>query len=1556
MSATTWGPMVRARLRSRRRPWKCGLGGLGIWLLLGALLSAAEPQSQAPQPPASGSPIRTATRLGNSLEPLTATDWHPILVRDRQLENRLRLIQQQLEAGQIVPGLGSLQGLLDMPEDAFIRLGKSEIPRGAHRLALHWLERGTPEVLETYQLLYGASAQKLLDRGLQTHDIALLREVVRRYYYTAAGFTALDRLSSRAQDVGDDVLAAAGFMRLLQTAVHRNRVTPLLQAKAALCFHRLRDIRRAQEIVREVGNRPLLVGGRLVPAERWLGEVQAGRPLKELQNHVVGGSSARNDQGTGSSPAFGYPVWTTTLAGPSSRFLEPLVAAWMTEQQQENSPSGMAHFPLAVGNLLVFRDFEGIRAVEFETGTTVWSYRCDTSLLTDFVARSGSGNVETSQIARQLAGNWTLGMLSSDGRRIFAIDNLESNWSQRGIIPGQVDDPQAAVRQTNRLIALPVQPEGEQPVPLWIQGGSSAPAENTEKTPGIVPAVKETVAAQGTSRDEPAMTDYFFLGPPLPLNGNLYVIAERRQQLQLLCLRAETGRMLWKQELCALPLPVSLDPTRYYLACVPAYADGVLVCPTHAGILAAADPLTGELLWSSPYEDKDQQQKATAAPYAPRTRFGHPGYPNFPMIQGGRVVYLPAHADAVCCFDLHSGKLVWRSRREDFEQAIEYVAAVGETQALIVGRRRCRGLSLADGRETWSYPLTSLPAGRGCRVGGNYLVPLVEGSVLSLDLRTGRRAGLALPRGTTRPGNLLAQGDLLISFGAHEIHAFPQAEPWLKKLSAAGGNQPAYSGQLLMQAELELAVGKNQIARKHLRDVLAKPTSPDTQSRSETLLRELLIAELRTSPETRAATLRELQPLMQTPLQRGRVLSLQAGWQQPEQDLHGLAGTARELARLPLSGLLPLDDDPARQLSSAALSRELLEAVRTAPQPVGNFDQQLLAEFQSALHARDAERLRQLITIYGNWPVAKAMQLELAQLLASRGKEQQVELLLLDCAAHPRREIAAQAWVRLIELYNDVGLYHRSGRYLQQLASLPPHSAVGPGRRVAEFLESYPRHHPAWEAYVRRTEPEAAIAQAQIREERWPNDALQNVYNGTGVLALATPRGFEFDLFDEGRGEEGKLIAVNRHWGHRAPLKLPAVPRAERIGAEASGERSDVGQTIALPTRYYYPVQPQQAFVGHFFPVGSAGAAHGVSLLENKLIWSTVPPGLQNREEIVRVGPAGPGYAVFQCRQHLFALDPATGSLQWHRQDIESSSGLAVDPFTGLFGDDQVLVLFAADRVHYTLYKTATGAELRRGYLDASLQQLRKTFGRRLFYFTDAVAGRMLRLWDPRQDAIVWEEGAENLVEVSAHAGVPTGTRLFSFVSPTEELAYFTAAGRLKIVDLHTGRQNLDIAWTPRERLTEPGFLRVFADHARYYVNLQQAQPPGESYVTTSSIISDTPLPAAHIAGELTAVSRPEGRVLWTREFDNCSILQFAELRLPVLIAANRTRRGSQLALKIEVLQARSGDSISQHDHLLAERLLQSSYDRGTHTLQLRTAKSTVTVELATAARQSAQP
>ena len=101
-----------------------------------------------------------------------------------------------------------------------------------------------------------------------------------------------------------------------------------------------------------------------------------------------------------------------------------------------------------------------------------------------------------------------------------------------------------------------------------------------------------------TGEDEPDLAGGFFLGPPLPLMGQLFVLAELKGEIRLLALDATNGKLLWFQQIAHVAeLTIDRDTNRRLSGATPSFDDGILVCPTAAGACVGIDLATRSLLW-----------------------------------------------------------------------------------------------------------------------------------------------------------------------------------------------------------------------------------------------------------------------------------------------------------------------------------------------------------------------------------------------------------------------------------------------------------------------------------------------------------------------------------------------------------------------------------------------------------------------------------------------------------------------------------------------------------------------------------------------------------------------------------------------------------------------------------------------------------------------------------------------------------------------------------------------------------------------------------------------
>lgn len=357
---------------------------------------------------------------------------------------------------------------------------------------------------------------------------------------------------------------------------------------------------------------------------------------------------------------------------------------------------------------------------------------------------------------------------------------------------------------------------------------------------------------------------------------------------------------------------------------------------------------------------------------------------------------------------------------------------------------------------------------------------------------------------------------------------------------------------------------------------------------------------------------------------------------------------------------------------------------------------------------------------------------------------------------------------------------------------------------------------------------------------------------------------------------------------------------------------------------------------------------HGISLLERQRTtpaWSVVPQNLGAEVDSMMVGPTGATFCVFQAHRHLIVADPATGRILWQRTDIDPHSGLDADVCRGIIGDDDVLVVFGFDRASYTAYSTRTGEELRRGKLDVNNNrhsQERRVFGRMLFHFSDAGTEsrpeRRMRLWDPLTDRFLLD--------------VPVSESTVWRDTPDGEIVALLPPNRLIILDGRTGDVRIDRELEPErlEKFTKAGgSFQVAAsrDHARYYVNLQPSQLPAEE-VRYNYPMGDTVLQRFDVRGELLAIDRESGKLLWSRVMPQRSLLRVPHVRLPFLIGMSLSGdKGvtNRQALTIEVIDSTTGETIGLEERAKRNRVLQFTYDHHASRIELRGERSVINLD-----------
>lgn len=656
---------------------------------------------------------------------------------------------------------------------------------------------------ELYELRYGIQAQQLLDKAVREGDYYQMSQIIRRFFYTQAGFDATMLVGYYHLDQGRPIAAAFCFKRIVDVEEARAIHDPEASVLLATCWMLAGDEKQATDVLIDLKGRgndqKINFLGAEIPlfrndesALQWLQNL-VGKSQLGSNRLVYDWAMHRGNPQRNANSGSGFPLlearWSLpTLNDPN---LERIASDKLRELIFSEASTIPSVHPIAVGDTIVMRTFNQMIGVDFRTGRRIWSYPAleteylfaDENVDEQTMASDNKGPVE-----QRLFQDSVYGQMSSNGRMIFVVpqpgfaDGKRSKLVLRGGF--KIDHP-LAERRYNELIAVDVARQGAFE---WEVGGKD-------------------------SLLEPQLAEAFFLGPPLPLNGNLYAVCEQAGEIRLVVLDPATGKMRWRQQLASTETAGSVArlTDRRLAGATPSFSDGILVCPTGHGAIVAVDVATRSLLWGfqygsaktrfAPRISHDQNSSATIVDASWKDCSV--------TISDGIVIYTPSDRNDLICLDLISGWPMWGKdgfstpwiEREDSL----FVGAVEKQQMLLIGLNDVRSIDLATGEENWRQDIGSFgrPSGEGYANNGFYYLPMTSAQLLQIDMRNRSLSKVVKTDGVL--GNLICYRGDVISHGIDRVAAFPQDVPSrvaIQKAETAGPLSPqqlALKSQLLMQ-------------------------------------------------------------------------------------------------------------------------------------------------------------------------------------------------------------------------------------------------------------------------------------------------------------------------------------------------------------------------------------------------------------------------------------------------------------------------------------------------------------------------------------------------------------------------------------------------------------------------------------------------------------------------------------------------------------------------------------------------------------------------------------
>jgi outer membrane protein assembly factor BamB/tetratricopeptide (TPR) repeat protein len=1410
---------------------------------------------------------------------------------DRSAQQKLEAAEDYIKEQSWKESVRLLQAVLDLKEDSLFRQPadpKKRLPErwtSARAEAERLLAALPPAGREFYQLANEPLALRMLKEAKNNPDPKMLSEIVRRFLYTSSGAEALEMLGTFYLDRAQPALAALAFQRRLERDGHEP-IAPLTLFKAVLAFHAVGDKAREQDawnaLGKELARAQLRLGHQAYTLDQLREQLPHWNSLPSLagDSPLYRGDASRTGRGSGEIP---YLEARRRLA------LTELEEGreWLTKAADSVPPNAVplpGFTPIAFGDRLIYRSHVGVHAFDIRAGKESWrtpsAYGLDASL-------SDAGKkVQLAQwfnlyrtMRSILLENTMTGSLSSDGRRVYAVEDLavpphpeiisQMQYGQQRYF-GPFSDLAHPNKMHNILRALNAE-TGE----VEWQVGSSDP-----KSP-------------------PDLLGVFFLGPPLPLGNSLFVVVEQKQELRLLCLRADRGDVQWAQSLGTARDKILFDMLRRTQAVHPAYADGILVCPTGAGAVLGIDPLGRSLLWAHNYRERP--------PIPPDPNQFVPEYSDAavhncwkhcaPIIQEGRVVFTAPDGDSVRCLDLHTGALLWKASRTEEDL---YVGAVSKGKVLIVGKNTCRALGIGNGGFLWQYP-TGRPSGTGVLADKTYYLPLQKGEIVALDLDNPKNSSRIETHGGATVGNLLFHGGELWSQTAGELAAFPSMTAHLEQVEAKLRDNGNDIAARLERGELRLARGEvaeavadlhkvlelkphEERARRKLYEALTQLLRRDFKAGEKHLDEYRMLSQVAIPQDVNAEERRRLQGEQLRNLTRYYTLLAQ-GREQQGRLLDALQAYREMFDRTPAGENLTLLDDPSVEVRADLWIQTQIAGIvqRSSPETIGPLREYLEREGKALAGSDDLDAVARFATLFGTIPgplgkPGREARLRLACTTAETAVAREavpLELALLalqqeaDEPAFSARALYARA--RLLTrqgLLDDALAVHRT------LVKEYPDVVLRDGRTARELLADLATDK-RFLAVLHETRPAWQDRKMQAREMSnagiaMTYQAMSSDYIGEKMPSAQRWR-FLVDM------QKWQLRVLDRD----TMLESWSVP-IPPINLRQYGFDGDL---------FRYRVLNHVVI----FNLGTTLVA--VDLIERRVRWTynlfDEPLGFnrgiqfnadgsflvytQEGRMLYKLGLVGPvtrtGITVL-TRQGLMALDPADGQVRWQRNDVPSQ--------LDVFGDEQYLYLAeyqndgavrgiravqAADGVNVPIPDAA----------DLFAQKVR-CFGRHLLVGdTGAKEEVILRLVDVQTGKDIWRKT------------LPKDSFLLDSTIP-DLAATVTPKGEVSVFELQTGKEIKKLALKPQHmnQVTKGTLLR---DPANYYVALVGASDPQGRNLDANQGNNSGDMRLVPVNGMFYVFDRGSGEVKAANRVLNQHVVLNRFEELPVVLFAMLTVR-----------------------------------------------------------------
>lgn len=1399
--------------------------------------------------------------------------------RDPQQAKWLSKATERIEQRDWKAARELLQLLLDQPEDSLVRRQDGRWI-SVHAEANRMLGEFPPELLDTYRLHYGAQALQLLDEAREKRDAKSFVEVATRYFYTEAGQEAANYLGTLHFDRAEFGLAARWFSQLIgaDAPITEN---PRWRLKAAIALDRAGQTVAGKSLLAEMNDETVhaarILDGQPVRLDSWLAEsrtiaIEQHRPLGEWPLFL--GSPSRTAAPGGGEPLL-LPRWSQPLT--YSRSIAERVATLVEDLSDQGRATIPAWFPLMVDGKVVYRTMAGVQVVDAQTGELLWETRDETSpeqlLNGDLPATSPRGrrqivgfrgalqwhvdedNHDRHPLTGLLFRNGTYGILSSDGVQLFVLENdallAPVGYNRRWGGQPEQNDPFRRDWSSNRITSYDLS-TGH---PRWSIGG----AELHERF------------------DQP-LAGFYFLGTPVREADDLFVVAEKDNEIRLFALDAQTGHPSWSELIAVSQAKIEEDVTRRLWTAQVAAKNGVVVCPTTVGWLVGVDRVKRSILWAHRYhkplpEHRQPYERSLASLQELNSRWA----PSAPLIADNRVVYTPSESTStqepvVVCVDLFSGEPLWQARKGDRL----YLAGLFNGQVLLVGKQSVQALSLEDGKSRWTLPIppeAGMPTGMGVAVEGRYYLPLRSGQIWSIDTADGSVAGRSYLREGSRPlGNLGMYQGMLLSLSPFGLATFEQREAIEAQIRERKADDPRDPWALLRDADINLLQRNYNKALHSLRQIDAERLmAAEQRRRYREAMVESLAATVRSDFEAHEQELAELQQIAQTDREKLLHRRLSAERLHARGDYEAAFDCYVRLGMDTADTLIRRNDGSDVEVRlDRWVAGKLQDLWSLTPAEVREkCTDKVDAMAQQALGGTMQDRKR-FVTLFGFHPAAFEVSMALVETYAKENRLVSAENLLLRLMQHSRPNFAAAATARLALLLLDYGLDSDAAHFHATLHDRFTEETLQRDAIVAALVQrlydsgrvdsatSAPR--PVW------TDGELEVV--RVGGARSSPRTQELVGNRRALPFFQTHR-IEVDAQHD---RLAVVDAADESLDWLTPLRTSGRPKQDTYAASSISAH----QLLVLHGDVLHSLSPVERIILWTAQIDSRGGSFGYYRSPapqpqqplQKVAGLLASGSLEQQAEARgMLAAANSRYVCLYGRRQFTVLDASSGRTLWTKRQLL--------PNTSVYGTEEVLFVVPDDGKDTLVLRALDGKPLDMPNAADFLSRAGRILDRGVLLFEKSTANNengsrgaamVVRLYDPVQRENRWRQTFPADVRVAI---------------PGEGwLAALTDAGRLSLVDIHSGAIQTMTDALPDEILRL--YTDVYAVLDRHNVYVAVSRRRRRSHYQFGELAS------VPVNGTVFAFGRRTGKLLWDREVEGQHLIDDHLSHLPVLVFAQR--------------------------------------------------------------------